>query len=45
MQVVPCPDIDYSDEANFLVAASDGPIDLEGALPYDGDFPGTALRD
>ena len=45
VQVVPCPDIDYSDEANFLVAASDGPIDLEGALPYDGDFPGTALRD
>lgn len=45
VQVIPCPDLEYSDESNFLVAASDTAIPLEGALPYDDDFPGTPLRD
>ena len=45
VEVLPCPDADYSDEDNYLVVASFQPLALEGALPYDDDFPGTPLRD
>lgn len=45
VQVIPCIDIDYSDEENFLIAASDGLLQLDGTLPYDEDFPGTTLQD
>ena len=45
VQVIPCPDIDYSDEDNFLVAATDTALEFEGSLPYDDAFPGTPLRD
>lgn len=34
-----------SDEDNYLVAASDAPIDLPDAIPFDADFPGPALHD
>lgn len=45
VQVIPCPDADYSDETNFLVAATDGETAFGGALPYDREFLGTPLRD
>lgn len=45
VQVIPCPDTDYSDEDNFLVVATDVAMELEGALPYDEAFPGVLLRD
>lgn len=45
VQVIPCPDQDFSDEDNFLVAATAGPARLPGALPYDAGFPTAPLRD
>lgn len=45
VQVIPCPDSEYSDEDNFLVAATDGPLHLEGGLPCNDAFPGTPQYD
>lgn len=45
VQVIPCPDADYSDEDNFLVAASHQKLTLEDSLPYDSEFVGTPLYD
>lgn len=45
VQVIPCPDGDYSDEDNFLLAAANAPVAFAGALPYDEGFPGTPLHD
>lgn len=45
VQVIPCPDADYSDEDNFLAAASNAPLNLPGALPFSEGFAGTPLHD
>lgn len=45
VQVIPCPDADYSEEDNYLVVATDADTRFAGALPYDGDFPRNVLRD
>ena len=45
VQVIPCPDVDYSEEDNYLVVATDADTRFAGALPYDGDFPRNVLRD
>lgn len=45
VQVLPCPDFGYSNEDNYLLAASNGTLDLEGALPFTDEFSGTALHD
>lgn len=34
-----------SAEDNYLVAASNAPLDLPDAIPFDDDFPGPALHD
>lgn len=45
VQVIPCPDAVYSDEDNFLVAASFDELDLPCALPFDEGFAGRPLHD
>ena len=45
VQVLPCPDFGYSDEDNYLLAASNSDVRFEGALPFSDEFLGTPLRD
>lgn len=45
IQVIPCSDDDYSAEDNYLVAASNGPLNLSGAIPFGKEFYGTVLHD
>lgn len=45
VQVIPCEDEVFGGEDNYLVIASDTSYVFEGTLPFDGDFPGTVLRD
>ena len=45
VQVLPCPDFGYSDEDNYLLAASNSDVSFEGALPFSDEFLGTPLRD
>lgn len=45
VQVLPCPDFGYSDEDNYLLAASNSEVSFEGALPFSDEFIGTPLRD
>lgn len=43
--VVPCTDDTHAAEDNYLVVASDAPLDLPGAIGYDADFLGDVLLD
>lgn len=43
--VAPAADEGRSDEDNYLVVASDAPLDLPDAIPFDADFPGPVLHD
>ena len=45
VQVLPFPDFGYSDEDNYLLAASNSDVSFEGALPFSDEFLGTPLRD
>lgn len=45
VQVLPCADEGFSGEDNYLVVASNGPIDLAGAVPFGPEFHGPVLRD
>ena len=45
VEVVPATDDEHAEEDNYLVIASDGPIGLSGAIPYDADFLGEVLLD
>lgn len=45
IQVIPCSDDEFSAEDNYLIAASNGPLALRGAVPFGKEFYGTALRD
>lgn len=45
IQVIPCSDDDYSAEDNYLVAASNGPLSLCGAVPFSEEFFGAVLHD
>ena len=43
--VVPCTDETHAAEDNYLVVASDAPLDLLAAIGYDADFLGDVLLD
>ena len=43
--IAPATDEEHAEEDNYLVAASDIPLDLPDAIPYDEDFFGPILRD
>lgn len=43
--VVPCSDDVHAAEDNYLVVASDAPLELPGAIGYDTDFLGDVLLD
>ena len=45
VHIIPCPDEDFGGEDNYLVIATDGVYDFEGAIPFDEDFLGTPMRD
>ena len=45
MQVLPCADEGFSGEDNYLAVASNGPLDLAGAVPFGPEFHGPVLRD
>lgn len=43
--IVPCTDDAHAQEDNYLVLASDAPLDLSDSIGYDGDFLGEVLFD
>ena len=43
--VAPATDEEHAEEDNYLVVASDAPLSLPDAIPYDEDFLGPVLRD
>lgn len=45
VHVLQTSDAEFGGEDNYLVIATDGDAAFEGAIAYDGDFPGTPLRD
>ena len=45
VRVVPAADADHSGEDNYLVVASDAPLDLADAIPFDESFLGEPLFD
>lgn len=45
VEVALATDDDHAGEDNYLVAASDGPLDLPDAIPFDADFLGPVLLD
>ena len=45
VEVALATDDDHAGEDNYLVAASDGPLGLRDAIPYDADFLGPVLLD
>ena len=46
VQVIPCADEGFSGEDNYLAVASNGPLDLAGAVPFGPEFlDGPVLRD
>lgn len=45
VEVIPATDDEHAEEDNYLVVASDGPVGLSGAIPYDADFLGEVLLD
>lgn len=45
IQVIPCSNADFSAEDNYLVAASNGPLNLHGAVPFGKEFCGAVLHD
>ena len=45
VRVVPAADADHSGEDNYLVVASDTPLDLADAIPFDESFLGEPLFD
>ena len=45
VQVIPCADEGFSGEDNYLAVASNGPLDLAGAVPFGPEFHGPVLRD
>ena len=45
VEIVPCTDDTHAQEDNYLVLASDAPLDLPDAIGYDADFLGEVLFD
>lgn len=45
VKVVPATDDSHAAEDNYLLVASDAPIDLPDAIPFDDDFLGDVLFD
>ena len=45
VEVALATDDDHAGEDNYLVVASDGPLGLSDAIPYDADFLGPVLLD
>ncbi len=45
VHIIPCPDGDFGGEDNYLLAATDKARPFEGAVPFDGDFPGEPMWD
>lgn len=45
VEIAPATDDLHSSDDNYLVVASDRPLDLPDAIPYDADFLGEVLRD
>ena len=45
VEVALATDDDHAGEDNYLVVASDGPLGLRDAIPYDADFLGPVLLD
>ena len=45
VEVALATDDDHAGEDNYLVVASDGPLGLPDAIPYDADFLGPVLLD
>ena len=45
VQVIPCADEGFSGEDNYHAVASNGPLDLAGAVPFGPEFHGPVLRD
>lgn len=43
VSVAPSSDAWWGGEDNYLIAASDAPFDLPGAIPFDAAFPGTPI--
>lgn len=45
VEIVPCTDDAHAQEDNYLVLASDSPLDLPDSIGYDADFLGEVLFD